>query len=91
MCCQGVLPFEGVRDVAGFIRTAHQLGLLVLLRPGPYICAGLCVCLCVFWGAVVGVGGIRRGPGHTTLAVHVYVTQLVGPGWDVKSAGWHLL
>ncbi|KAF6250380.1 glycosyl hydrolases family 35-domain-containing protein [Scenedesmus sp. NREL 46B-D3] len=36
---EGVLPFEGWRDVAGFIRTAGEMGLLVLLRPGPYICA----------------------------------------------------
>jgi hypothetical protein len=36
----GVLPFEGWRDVARFIRTAGEAGLLVLLRPGPYICGG---------------------------------------------------
>jgi beta-galactosidase GanA len=37
---QGVLPFEGWRDVARFITTAGEMGLLVLLRPGPYICGG---------------------------------------------------
>jgi hypothetical protein len=37
---EGVLPFEGWHDVARFITTAGDMGLLVLLRPGPYICAG---------------------------------------------------
>ncbi|WIA17668.1 hypothetical protein OEZ85_014471 [Tetradesmus obliquus] len=35
---EGLLPFEGWRDVAGFVRAAGEAGLLVLLRPGPYIC-----------------------------------------------------
>lgn len=26
-------------DLAKFIRTAQELGLYVILRPGPYICA----------------------------------------------------
>ena len=29
----------GWRNVTGFLDIAHELGLLVLLRPGPYICA----------------------------------------------------
>jgi hypothetical protein len=29
----------GWHNVTSFLDTAHQLGLLVLLRPGPYICA----------------------------------------------------
>ncbi len=29
----------GWRDLPAFIRLAQELGLLVLLRPGPYICA----------------------------------------------------
>lgn len=37
---EGVLPFEGWRDLPRFISIAGELGLLVLLRPGPYICAG---------------------------------------------------
>ncbi|MFJ5546652.1 beta-galactosidase family protein [Streptomyces sp. NPDC093225] len=31
--------FAGDRDVAAFVRTADELGLDVILRPGPYICA----------------------------------------------------
>jgi hypothetical protein len=37
---QGVLPLTGWRDLPGFISAAADQGLLVLLRPGPYICAG---------------------------------------------------
>ncbi|XP_039109658.1 beta-galactosidase [Hyaena hyaena] len=31
--------FSGEHDVEYFIKLAHELGLLVILRPGPYICA----------------------------------------------------
>lgn len=31
--------FEGDRDIVKFVRLAEEEGLLVLLRPGPYICA----------------------------------------------------
>jgi beta-galactosidase len=44
---EGVLPFEGWQDVARFIATAGDMGLLVLLRPGPYICGGAAGCLVV--------------------------------------------
>ncbi|KAI4905122.1 hypothetical protein NFI96_021417 [Prochilodus magdalenae] len=36
---QGVYEFEGERDVEYFLSLANQTGLLVILRPGPYICA----------------------------------------------------
>jgi beta-galactosidase len=36
---QGVYDFSGNNDVAEFVRTAQQEGLLVILRPGPYACA----------------------------------------------------
>lgn len=36
----GVWDFEsGNKDLAGFIKTAQEEGLLVILRPGPYACA----------------------------------------------------
>ncbi|NUP48620.1 MAG: beta-galactosidase [Catenulispora sp.] len=35
----GVARFDGWRDVGGFIRLAGELGLDVIARPGPYICA----------------------------------------------------
>ena len=35
----GVYDFAGQLDVAAFIRAAHQEGLYVILRPGPYVCA----------------------------------------------------
>lgn len=35
----GVYEFGGDLDLIGFIELAHSLGLLVILRPGPYICA----------------------------------------------------
>ena len=35
----GVYDFEGQNDVAAFCRLAQQLGLYVILRPGPYACA----------------------------------------------------
>ncbi|MFG1877130.1 beta-galactosidase [Sphaerisporangium sp. NPDC049003] len=33
----GVYDFTGVRDVDRFLRTAEQVGLYVIARPGPYI------------------------------------------------------
>ncbi|XP_031436999.1 beta-galactosidase-1-like protein isoform X2 [Clupea harengus] len=36
---QGVYGFEGDRDLEHFLGLANQTGLLVILRPGPYICA----------------------------------------------------
>ncbi|XP_010627955.1 beta-galactosidase isoform X3 [Fukomys damarensis] len=35
----GQYEFSEDRDVEYFLRLAHKLGLLVILRPGPYICA----------------------------------------------------
>nr|WP_330413386.1 beta-galactosidase [Coprococcus sp. AF21-14LB] len=31
--------FEGIADLGRFIRTAGELGLWVIVRPSPYICA----------------------------------------------------
>ncbi|CAL8267753.1 unnamed protein product [Lota lota] len=36
---QGVYNFTGDRDLGHFLDLANQTGLLVILRPGPYICA----------------------------------------------------
>jgi len=36
---EGSVSFSGERDVEAFVALAHELGLMVLLRPGPYICA----------------------------------------------------
>ncbi|XP_062258601.1 beta-galactosidase-1-like protein [Platichthys flesus] len=36
---QGVYNFTGDRDLERFLDLANQTGLLVILRPGPYICA----------------------------------------------------
>lgn len=36
---KGQFHFEGIADVAGFVRLAEELGLYVILRPSPYICA----------------------------------------------------
>ena len=30
--------FSGILDVAKFVKTAQELGLMVILRPTPYIC-----------------------------------------------------
>ena len=35
----GVFNFSGNADVAQFVKTAQEVGLYVLLRPGPYACA----------------------------------------------------
>lgn len=35
----GQYQFSGDHDVVQFLQLAHELGLLVILRPGPYICA----------------------------------------------------
>jgi beta-galactosidase GanA len=34
----GKFDFSGNLDVASFIRTAHEVGLNVIIRPGPYVC-----------------------------------------------------
>lgn len=36
---EGKFDFSGGLDVARFVQTAQKLGLYVILRPGPYICA----------------------------------------------------
>ncbi|XP_075772229.1 LOW QUALITY PROTEIN: beta-galactosidase-like [Pelodiscus sinensis] len=35
----GVYDFSGDRDLGSFLELTAELGLLVILRPGPYICA----------------------------------------------------
>lgn len=35
----GVFDFSGICDIAKFIKTAQDEGLMVIVRPGPYICA----------------------------------------------------
>ena len=35
----GVWDFSGDKNIAEYIRTAQEVGLNVILRPGPYICA----------------------------------------------------
>lgn len=35
----GEFDFKGILDIAAFIRVAEKLGLLVIVRPSPYICA----------------------------------------------------
>lgn len=35
----GVFDFTGQADLARFVRTAHEEGMYVVLRPGPYVCA----------------------------------------------------
>ncbi|XP_066045404.1 beta-galactosidase-like [Chamaea fasciata] len=54
----GVYDFSGNRDVEAFLDLTAELGLLVILRPGPYICAE--------WEMVSprhqpGTGGLTRG------------------------------
>ena len=36
---KGSFRFDGMLDVERFVRTAQELGLYVILRPSPYICA----------------------------------------------------
>lgn len=36
---KGEFVFEGMADVVGFVKLAQELGLYVILRPSPYICA----------------------------------------------------
>lgn len=35
----GVFDFTGEKDVASFVRAAGEAGLLVIVRPGPYVCS----------------------------------------------------
>lgn len=35
----GTFDFTGILDLQEYIRTAQRLGLHVIVRPGPYICA----------------------------------------------------
>lgn len=36
---KGEFHFEGITDIKKFIETAQEIGLYVILRPSPYICA----------------------------------------------------
>ena len=36
---KGEFHFEGMLDIERFVKTAQELGLYVILRPSPYICA----------------------------------------------------
>lgn len=36
---KGCFEFDGMKDITGFVRLAQKLGLYVILRPSPYICA----------------------------------------------------
>ena len=36
---KGQFNFDGMLDVVNFVETAQKLGLYVIVRPGPYICA----------------------------------------------------
>ncbi len=36
---RGKFLFDGRRDVAGFLKTAQEMGLWAIVRPSPYICA----------------------------------------------------
>ena len=36
---EGQFDFSGILDIEQFIKTAEELGLYVIIRPGPYICA----------------------------------------------------
>ena len=36
---EGQFDFSGILDIAAYIRLAGKLGLDVIVRPGPYICA----------------------------------------------------
>ena len=36
---EGQFDFTGILDLERFISTAEKLGLYVIVRPGPYICA----------------------------------------------------
>lgn len=35
----GIFNFEGIADLEKFIQTAAEVGLYVIIRPGPYICS----------------------------------------------------
>ena len=43
----GKWTFEGMADIESFLKLAQKLGFLVMLRPGPYICAGEHIASCV--------------------------------------------
>lgn len=36
---KGVFNFDGILDIERFIKTATELGLYIIIRPSPYICA----------------------------------------------------
>jgi len=35
----GDYRWDGWQDVEGFLKLAQKIGFMVILRPGPYICA----------------------------------------------------
>ncbi len=58
----GNYTWDGFADIEAFIRLADELGLHVLLRPGPYICAEWDFGGLPSWFASSKVGGLRAPP-----------------------------
>ncbi len=67
---KGKFRFEGMADVEGFVRLAQQVGLYVILRPSPYICAEW------EWGGLpawlLGEDGIRLRCSDPRYLKHVF-------------------
>jgi beta-galactosidase GanA len=60
----GQFKWDGWQDVEGFIKLAQKIGLLVLLRPGPYICAEWDFGGLPWWLGSSAVSHELHGPGH---------------------------
>ncbi len=46
---EGIFDFEGILDIGRFIDVAQSLGLYVILRPGPYVCAEMSMGGLPYW------------------------------------------
>ena len=60
-------------DIEGFLRTANSVGLMVLLRAGPYICAGEIVSIPIGTADLIDVW-VRQCKAHLALcALHAWL------------------
>jgi len=64
----GVYDFTGFNDLEGFLKLARELEILVLLRPGPYICAEWEFGALPWW--LLTLPGIRLRSSHPAYIKH---------------------
>ncbi len=74
----GQYVFDGAADVARFVRIAQEVGLYVILRPGPYACAEWDFGGYPAWLLADSSLKVRTGDTRFLVACHRYLGALAG-------------